>query len=178
MLGTGTRFTRYGAIALAAICLTLPAPAQDWKTYNYPADGFSAAYPAEPEVTKKDVPTSAGAFELRSYMTRDNDVALYIGVCDYGTAISGADPDKQLQGAKNGALTNSSSHLIREKKIALGGYPGVEFESESATAHFYSHIYMVGATLYQILVIAPVGKPYEDTLKFLDSFQLIARVRG
>jgi hypothetical protein len=34
---------------------------------------------------------------------------------------------------------------------------------------------MVGSTLYQTLVVAPLGKPYADTARFLDSFQLIPR---
>jgi hypothetical protein len=34
---------------------------------------------------------------------------------------------------------------------------------------------MVGSTLYQTLVVAPLGKPYANTTRFLDSFQLIPR---
>ncbi|MGB8845707.1 MAG: hypothetical protein WCC73_08495, partial [Terracidiphilus sp.] len=100
----------------------------------------------------------------------------YIAVIDYGSAASVGDPQERLQGGKNGALANTNSHLIREKKITLGVYPGIEFESENASAHFYARIYIVGDTLYQTLVVSPVGKPNDDTLRFLDSFQLIARV--
>jgi hypothetical protein len=100
---------------------------------------------------------------------------MFVGVCDYGNATAGKDPDTLLQGAKNGALQNSNSHLTRETKITLGIYHGLEFEAESDAAHFYARIYMEGSTLYQTLVVYPLGSPYPDTVRFLDSFQLIAR---
>jgi len=102
-------------------------------------------------------------------------VAMFVGVCDYGAAVTGKDPDALLQGAKNGALQNSKSHLLSEQKITLGVYHGVEFEAESDAAHFSARVYIVGTTLYQTLVVYPLGAPYAGTTRFLDSFQLIAR---
>jgi hypothetical protein len=171
-------------VALLAFTATLgaqttakpSAPATEWKTYSYQADGFSASYPSEPELQKRDIPTDAGSFELRSYIAQVAPVALFIGVCDYSTQAAGKDPDDMLQGAKNGALDKSKSHLVSEKKITLGIYHGVEFEAESDVAHFTARIYMVGTTLYQTLVVSPLGKPFDGTTRFLNSFQLIARV--
>jgi hypothetical protein len=80
-----------------------------------------------------------------------------------------------LQGAKSGALENTNAHLLSEKAITLGIYPGVEFEAENDTMHFSARIYLVGTTLYQTLIASPLGKPYAGTTRFLDSFQLIAR---
>jgi len=169
---------RWFGVAASGLILaaSLQAQAPTWKTYSFPADGFSASYPSEPEVQKRDIPTEAGSFQLRSYIAQVAPVALFVGVCDYGSTMAGKDPNESLQGAKNGALSKSNSHLTREKKITLGVYPGVEFESESDAAHFYARIYLVGTTLYQTLVVEPLGKPFPDTLHFLDSFQLIARV--
>lgn len=166
-----------GVVCLAAIlsAQTPAAQAQEWKTYSYPADGFSASFPSQPEESKRNVDTAAGTFELRSYIVDSGAVALFVGVCDYGATVQGQDPDTLLQGAKNGALENSKTHLTRERKISLGIYHGLEFESESDAAHFYARIYMVGSTLYQIVVVSPLGQPYADTARFLDSFQLIAR---
>jgi len=164
-------------VCVAVLCFAAAVGAQtaDWKSYSYPADGFQASYPSAPEITKKDIPTDSGSFELRSYIAQVTPVALFIGVCDYGSKVAGTDPQTLLQGAKNGALANSNSHLVTEKKITLGVYPGIEFEAESDAAHFTARIYMVGSVLYQTLVVVPLGKPYDDTNRFLDSFQLIAR---
>jgi hypothetical protein len=151
------------------------AQTPQWKTYSYPADGFSAAYPSEPELQRKSIPTAAGAFELHSYITQDSAVALFVSVCDYGKAAEGKDPDSQLQTAKNGALQNSASHLVSEKKIALGSYHGLEFEAESDQAHFSGRIYVMGTMLYQELIAVPLGKPFADSARFMDSFRLIPR---
>jgi len=163
----------------AASTSQTPAPgAPDWKTYSYAPDGFSASFPFAPEVQKRNIPTDAGSFELRSYIGTDGDVAMFVGVCDYGSQTAGKDPNLLLQGAKDGALENSKSHLVSEKSITLGIYPGLTFEAESDSAHFSARIYIVGSTLYQTLVVYPLGKPYADATRFLDSFQLIARVTG
>ena len=163
---------------LIAAVFAARAQAPGWQTYSYPSDGFSASYPSQPQLSSKEISTDAGPFELRSYMAEAGDVALFVGVTDYGGKTQGQDPEEMLQGAKRGALSNSKSHLVGERRITLGVYPGVAFESESDDAHFTARIYMVGSTLYQTLVVNPISKPYSDTQRFLDSFQLIARDRS
>ncbi len=163
------------SVALLSFAAVLGAQAPVWKSYSYPADGFTASYPSVPDLQKKDVPTAAGTFELRAYIGTDGEVAMFVGICDYGAKTAGKDPDDLLQGAKNGALQNSSSHLLSETKTTFGIYHGLNFEAESTQAHFSARIYLVGSTLYQTLVVYPLGKPYADTTRFLDSFQLIPR---
>lgn len=182
------RFTaiRRTALAVALLSLTTllgaqttPAPASpapEWKSYSYPAEGFSITFPSVPAEKKQNVPTDAGTFELRAYLSEIGEAALYVGICDYGSAVSGRTSDAVLEGARGGALQNTNSHLISTKKITLGLYPGVEFEAENATMHFSARIYLVGTSLYQTLTAAPLDKPYTGTTRFLDSFQLIARV--
>jgi len=175
------RTYRHIFLVVALLLLTASvarSQTSDWKTYTYASDGFSASYPAEPEMQKRDIPTDKGSFELRSYIAQVAPVALFIGVCDYGSAAQASEPDAMLEGAKNGALANSKSHLISERKITLGIYRGIAFESESDAAHFSARIYMVGTTLYQTLVVSPLNKEYPDAARFLDSFQLIARNRS
>ncbi len=161
--------------APAAAAQTPAAPAPDWKTYTYPSDGFSASFAFEPAEQKKNVPTDAGTFELRAYISQHGEAAMFVGICDYGTAAAGKNPATMLEGAKNGALSNTNAHLLSEKPIMLGIYPGLEFEAENDTMHFSARIYLVGTTLYQTLTAAPLGKPYPDAARFLDSFQLVAR---
>ncbi len=153
-----------------------PAPTPDWKTYSYPADGFSASFPFVPTSQKQNVPTEKGSFELRAYLSPDGPSAVFVGVCDYGSAISDRTPDQVLDGAQKGAIDNVKAHLLSGKKITLGVYPGREFEAENDTLHFSARIYLVGSTLYQTLIAAPLGPPYAGTTRFLDSFQLIPRV--
>jgi hypothetical protein len=165
-------------VALCSFAATLGAQAQQWKTYNYPPDGFSTSFPGEPQFSKRDVPTEKGSFELRAYLAEDGQAALFVGVCDYGTAIADRTKDQVLDGAQQGAIDNVKAHLLRGKNITLGVYPGREFEAENDSMHFYARIYLVGSTLYQTLIASPIGTPYTSSTRFLDSFQLIPRVSG
>lgn len=175
------RLTVYMALLSFAAALgaqtaaTQTAQVPTWKSYSYSVDGFSASFPSVPDLQKKEVPTEAGTFQLRSYIATEGNVAMFVGICDYGSKTNGQNPDVLLQGAKNGALQNSNSHLLSETKTTLGIYHGLTFEAESDQAHFSARVYMVGSTLYQTLVVSELGKPYADTTRFLDSFQLIPR---
>ncbi len=176
------------AVAAALTAQTAPVPsaqnpgiqtpgvqAQEWKSYSYPADGFSVSFPSQPQFEKKQFSNGKGSFELRSYVAQISPVALFVGVCDYGSAASGKTADEMLQGAKNGAIANSNSRLLNEKTIPFGTHQGIAFDGESEAAHFSFRIYLVDTTLYQTLVVYPVDKPFDDAARFLDSFQLIAR---
>lgn len=158
------------------VAVIQPAPASQWQSYTYPADGFNASFPVQPGTDKKTIPTPAGSFEMRSYLAMDGSAALIISICDYGAAASGKDPDALLQGAKNGALQNSQSHLVTERKLPLASNPGLEFEAESEAIHTTDRLYIVGTTLYQVQVSAPITQPYAQAQRFLDGFQLIPRM--
>ncbi len=165
-----------GAILMSLAVITL-AQTAEWKLYSYPDDGFEVTYPSPPDLQKKPLQTSAGEFELRSYTAEAGDTALFVGVCDYGTAVAGKDSDRMLLGAKNSLLSNSASHLQSEKKIALGTNPGLHFEAENSATHLTARMYIVGSTLYETLVVSPINKPFDQTARFLDSFQLVTRIK-
>lgn len=164
-------------MALAALILSTVVRAQteEWKSYSYSSEGFRASFPAQPEKQKKNIETEKGPFELRTYLAGTSAGAFFVGVVDYGDAIANRDPDDVLHGAEGGAMSNSASHLVRDKKITLGIYHGLEFESENQDAHFFCRSYLVGHTLYQVLVVSPASSPDADAPRFLDSFELIPR---
>jgi hypothetical protein len=153
----------------------LKAQAPQSKSYSYPSDGFQITFPAEPTLSKSNVETQAGPFELRSYVSAISSTAYYVGVCDYGKDAAGKDPDDMLQGAKDGAMANTNSHLIKEEKIKLSIVHGLAFECENDKAYFTARVYMAGSMLYQVVVIYPIGIAPPDATSFLDSFGLITR---
>jgi hypothetical protein len=172
----------FGRALLAAALLFTTAladgQAPQWKTYDYPEDGFAASFPSLPDLQKKDIETPSGTLELRSYVAGSGDAALMVGVCDYSNETAVKDPDQRLQGAMNSAIANSGSNLLNERKIAQGGNQGIAFEGENNTTHFIARFYMIGTTLYQTLVIFPLNKPFNETSRFLDSFQPVPRTKG
>lgn len=142
------------------------------KAYSYPADGFSASYPYEPQLTKKNKSVAGATVESHMYLAQNSQVGVAVIVEDRGAA---AVADTELQRAKNDFLTTAAYRLVSEKKITLVIYSGVEFEAESNEVHVSARFYLVGATLYKTAVLSLPGKPYADTTRFLDSFQLIPR---
>jgi hypothetical protein len=171
------------AVSIVVAPLTPPlcaqtAPAPDWKSYSYPADGFRASFPTAPSADRQNIDTAAGPVELRTYLVELDQAALFIGVADYGQKAASNDTGEVLEAAKDGALQNAGAHLTSEAKITLGAYPGLKFEAATDSAHLYARIYLVGTTLYQTLVIVPNGTQYPDTNRFLDSFHLVTRTQG
>jgi hypothetical protein len=165
------------AVALVSLGAALAAQTPKWKTYSYPSDGFSASFPAEPQLTKNTGETKTGKFEARSY-TVILKPAWVVAVIDYGEQAPSADPDALLGLGKQGFLQTSNAHLISEKKITLDGNNGLEFEAESTMAHYSYRIYIVGTTLYQTFVISDPADQHADAARFLDSFHLIPRVHN
>ena len=143
----------------------------EWKIYNYIADGFRAEFPVEPLFDKREITTAAGSLELHSYKAQSGSMALFIGVSDYGSQAAGKPAETLLQGAKTGALANSGSHLVKEKKISFDNQMGIEFEAESETAHMTARLYLVNTRLYQVVVVAPIRELSAEAAHFLNSFQ-------
>jgi hypothetical protein len=163
------------AICTALLCLPVAAQSPQLKEYSYPADGFAVSFPSMPLVQTKTVPAETGSIELHEYSEQIDGASLLVTVSNYGASMGGKDVDTQLKGAKNGALKNADARLKSEKPLTLDGNHGLEFEADGNATHFTVRMYMVGTSLYQLLVAAPVEKPYEATSGFLDSFKLIPK---
>lgn len=153
------------------------AAAQEWHTYSYPADGFSISAPAQPVISKQDVDGEGGPVKMHNYLLELSTAALYASTSD-DAILPNSNPDDALKGAEQGAVDNLHGHLVSDKRIALGSYPGVEMEADSDSAHFTARIYIVRSRLYLTLVISAPGKPYPDAARFLDSFRLLPPVNN
>jgi hypothetical protein len=164
-----------GLLVILSLGQRMQAQTENWQSFSYPNEGFSVSFPSTPTNKTQNVPTEKGSFELRAYLTEVGNTALFVGVCDYGSAINDRTPNQVLQGAKQGAAENVNAHITTEQNITLGIYPGVAFEADNDTMHFSARVYLVGTTLYQALTASPIKEPYAGTQRFLNSFQLIPR---
>lgn len=143
-----------------------------WKTYSYPADGFSASFSSVPKRDTRNLQTAAGIKEMHIYSATDSGVALTVMVTDVGD-VGKEDTERLLEGGKQGALASMQAREISEQKIALGNYPGIELVAETDAFHIIVHFYLVGTKVYQAIVVSPIGEHYGYTTRFLDSLQLI-----
>lgn len=171
-------FRRVAAFAaVLSVALTLHAQTEKWKTYRYPADGFRVLFPTEPKIEQNRKEAQSGSILLNSYCVQVSSTYLCVAVIDQGTEATGLSPDSLLSRAKLGVLAAPRTQKLAELEIELDGHKGIELETESDTGHVFTRIYLVDKTLYQTMVTVPPAGRYPGTARFLDSFQLIPRVR-
>ena len=164
----------------ASLVLFVAAAAQvpGWKTYSYPADGFSVSFPLEPKIQSKDLPMpSGGTAETRMYQLglgpNGADGGVMVGMFHFGAFAPGKGPDQVLQDAKNGALAQTQAHLLSEKKITLGDAQGLEMVAENATFHVKARLFVSGTRVYSVMEVYPIGKAFAHAEEFLDSFRIV-----
>lgn len=145
----------------------------NWTIHSFPADGFSISLPADPQIqTEPGRPGSS--IQLRLFIVDLGQDQLIVGAVQLTAAAASKDPESILQAAKNNGIAKSKTRLVSEKKITLNGEPGLEIEVENETDHTRSRLYVVGPVLYIVTASYPIGKPFDHSSEFLDSFRLIA----
>jgi hypothetical protein len=162
----------------ASLFLFVAAAAQvpGWKTYSYPEDGFSVSFPLEPKILSKEMPMpDGGTAESRMYQLGPNGAngGVMVSMFHFGALAPGKSPDQVLQDGKNGALRQTQSHLISEKKITLGDAQGLEIVAEDPTFHVKARLFVSGTRVYSVMEVYPVGKPFAQAEEFLESFRIV-----
>ncbi len=159
------------SISLTAI-VSCTAQTRNWTAHDYSTDGFSISLPADPQINfQKD---AAAHSQMRSYTIDLGQGVLMIGVMHFDLKPTKS-ADAILQDGKNSALAKSKTRLVRERKIALGDAPGLDFEAENDTFHIRAQVYLVGSRAYQLVEGYPIGKPFDHASEFFDSFRLTAK---
>ena len=139
--------------------------------------GFSITSLGKLVETTESKDSVAGKLEIHIFSGSYANNAYSVMYVDY--PASGADPQKMLDGGRNGALSSSGRSLVSEKVIALNGYPGRELVinsissgTEDVTA--YEREYLVKNRMYilEALARSSLGR-YKAIDDFFDSFKLL-----
>lgn len=139
--------------------------------------GFQINAPVTPKEETKELKTVLGTMPLKLFSGSLSDTAMFmVGYADFpkGTTALG-NIDDMLDGAVNGATTNTKGTLVRSKKITLGTNPGREADIEilGGKVTIRSRFYLVNDRLYQVLVLTPTTDlNAAEVSNFLDSFKL------
>jgi hypothetical protein len=173
------RSLQLGSIAALVLLAASAVQAQKLESFSYPADGFRASFPAEPQLQKSSQQAKSGAIELRSYCSQSGDNHFCVVVIANGVEATGLVPEMIVELIKQGVITSPKTHKLSESPISVDGHPGVTVEAESDTLHTSSRIFAVGETIYQLLLQSPVPvdktiRPLDPT-RFYNSFKLINR---
>ncbi|HWP60408.1 MAG TPA: hypothetical protein VNL14_21105 [Candidatus Acidoferrales bacterium] len=148
-----------------------------WKEFRSDEGGFSVLMPGTPTPQPQRVNSPAGAIDLYMFVVAHDGAEYMVAYNDYPeTMVKGTNPEKVLDGARDGIIANVRGRLLSETKITLQQFPGRELKlslPEGARA-LQTRLYFVKNRLYQVGVLA-VEKDLSsrDIVKFLDSFRLL-----
>ena len=169
-----------------------PAPAGPqikYQEYKSDVGRFSVVGPGKPTVTKTKVPTAAGVIDYHIIMFTDKSAAcggalrgcvMMASYADYPAAIiKKSNPEKILDGGRNGAVKKVKGRLVSEKKIKLAGFPGRDIKVEAPAPRvggkmiIYARIFMVQNRMFMFQALSMARQATNPNMqKFLDSIKV------
>jgi len=76
---------RLVALVAAALIVSLPASAQEWKEYTYPDSGFYAHFPAEPRMEESNYTLEGKTVKARTYSVEQDNILYAVTVADFSS---------------------------------------------------------------------------------------------
>jgi hypothetical protein len=163
---------------LLMACNSPPKP-QEFKSE---AGGFAVTAPVALTERIQAVETQVGKIDYHMFLGEQNNAAYSVGYADFPPAlIQKSDPEKLLDGSRNGTVSRVNGELVTETRIALKGNPGRELVIDAmakseADMTIMAHLFLVGNRLYMVMVAAKKGRLSGSAMDdFLRSFQLTGK---
>ncbi|MBT8244764.1 MAG: hypothetical protein HKP48_06225 [Winogradskyella sp.] len=156
--------------------------AQNWTRYKSEDLAFVAMYPSQPERTVQKIPSAVGELDMHMIMyapqSGDNNTLYSVIRSDYPKEqFEGADVtynNNVLDAALEGAVTNVSGKLLKDKKIVFNGYSGRSIKIEIQAGFIYMNAYLVGHIMYITQVITLTNNDGNTSIdKFFSSFDIL-----
>lgn len=156
-----------------------PVMAADWVNFTGDDGKFTASFPVQPAVTKQSIQTDGGEIPYTTCMAEIEGGAVAFGVAynDYPDSVKMADPEKVLDGGRDGAKTNLNGKIISETKMTFDGHPAREFTVEGSiegqTLLYHTRIILIGTRLYQLQIVRVGDTPVDlaDSIRFFAAFK-------
>lgn len=134
---------------------------------------FTVLLPGKPERQNNSIDTAVGKIDLVMYMAGSRKAGCVAGYCDYPQQyINSTDPQKLLEGARDGAVANVNGRLVSETQVDFHSKPARQFVIEVPNKAFVTaRVILIGPRLYQLMLIAPTNQGHEEDIsRFFDSF--------
>ncbi len=148
------------------------APLQEFRSDE---GRFTVLMPGKPKVKNETVNMPFGKVNTITYMAGSRKIGCAVAYADYpALLIKSADPQKLLDGARDGAIKDGNGRLISETSINFHGLPArdvlIEVPGKTFTATRYI---LVSPRFYTLLFFAPENKGHEqDISQFFNSFKI------
>ena len=169
-------------LILLLLTVWLPGCAPKPREFKSEAGGFAVTAPKTLQESTQDLELQSGKITLYLFSTQQDNIGYFVSYCDYPPeTMAHGDPEKMLDGSRDGALSNAKGKLLSETKITLEGNPGRELVMEAADesgrrAVIKGRLFMVKNRLYQVMVVAPRGQAGDKIIDdFLQSFKLLGQ---
>jgi hypothetical protein len=131
--------------------------------------------PGKPKAQNQTLDTPVGKVPMVMYMSGSGSAGCAVAFADYPQQIiNSTDPQKLLEGAKNGAINNVGGKLVSETKVSFNGLPAKDVVIEiPGKAFITARFILAGPRFYELMFIAPKDKGHEeDIAKFFNSFAI------
>jgi hypothetical protein len=153
---------------VATVAASAPAGAQGWKEYEYPDEGFTAAFLAEPKVETTTYRAPGGRLiEAHVYSVVQEGGAFKVTVADMSnTEMSEGNVMAYalLMLSRGGEVKIDLPHSTRR---IIGRQASIEGVDGSQT---YASVFFHNRRLYQIEGTVPAGASTADAIRFQQSF--------
>jgi hypothetical protein len=153
---------------VAIIAASAPASAQGWREYEYPNEGFTIAFPAEPKIETTSYQASGGRMvEARLYSVVQDGGEFKVTVADLShTEMSEGNimAYAVLMLSREGEIRIDIPHSTRRiigRQVSIDGVDGTQT---------YASVFFFNRRLYQIEGTAPAGGSIADAIRFQQSF--------
>ena len=122
---------------------------------------FSIVYPGDYPAPNKQVvpvPTEIGNIDMNMYLIDGGEKAFMTAFADYpAELVEDGDPQLMLDMGRDGAISNVSGELLREKDHKVQGHPAKEFYARGVQGgqdvFMRANIIMANERLYQVLYL-------------------------
>jgi hypothetical protein len=146
-----------------------------FKEFRSDEGGFTVLMPGKPKAQNQTLDSPVGQVKMVMYMAGSSKAGCAVAYADYpAQLINSTDPQKTLDGARNGAIKNVNGKLISETSINFHGLPARDVRIEiPKKALITARLILAGPRFYQLMFIAPTDKEHEqDISQFLNSFTI------
>lgn len=170
------------AIGVAALHFSCSLHAQElaqarkpasWQTFEIPAGGFKAAFPATPVMQRGKLRTEIGEIVSIRHTADSADATYDVTYNDYPKdGVARLSPGKLIDTVRDGLVYQSKGKLVSDRPFTLGKLAGREHEIAGEDGTRYRiRLLVVANRLYQLTAMArPPARPEEK--RFFNSFQL------
>lgn len=135
---------------------------------------FKVKLPGEPQVVRNKVTLPAGEVHTAAWTTTADGAVFSISTARYPEKVVAARPaDAFLNEGRDGLNLQLNGTIVGETAVTLaGGYPGKAYSVDSDNGRVDARHYLVGPTLYTLLVLydPSIGAP--GAKEFLGSLEL------